>query len=168
MGRKKNRNLPCTVVGASQTFRSLTQLGAQETRDGTASKVRLALSDSSFAYSWPSFDRTIAYFVPKSQNRNPIPRPATLPHLDLSVFFPLLASSATSIWYFLRHSSFASPRPSLSMHSIQLPLRPHPARCPPSAPSEVQATTLWMLLVEHASLVKEGSDWGVVRHQEEG
>jgi len=54
------------------------------------------------------------------------------------------------------------------MHSIQLPLRSHPALSPPSAPSEVQATTLWMLLVEPTTLVKEGSDWGVVRRQEEG
>jgi hypothetical protein len=52
---------------------------------GRRVKVRLALLDTSFTYSWLSFDRNIADFVPKSQNRNPIPRPRCTfpPNLDL-------------------------------------------------------------------------------------
>jgi hypothetical protein len=54
--------------------------------------VRLALPDTSFTYSWPSFDRNIAYFVPKSQNRNPIPtaRCTFPPILTLTRFLPPL------------------------------------------------------------------------------
>jgi hypothetical protein len=133
---------------------------------GRRVKVRLALLDISFTYSWLSFDRNIVYFVPKSQNRNPIPRArCTFPPIST---FHLLPSLLCLLCHVDLVLILCIPRPSLSMHSIQLPLRPHPARCPPSAPFEVQATTLWMLLVEQASLVKEGSDWGVVRRQEEG